>query len=179
MMTPGEHNGNIIDFYGVLTEVIELQYNSNLQVRRTVVIFRCDWYHQEGKGKGLQDDGYFKSINLQSLWYKTYPFILSSQSKRIFYIQDTSLGKDWRVVQKFEHRNIYDVAEKEEASLEVHQDDYHSDTEHLVQEGDDNVPLHNIQGGEATIIEGNLQGFIKNKRQAAILTKIARMRRMT
>jgi hypothetical protein len=38
LMTPGEHN-NIIDFYGALKEVIELQYNSNLQVRRTVVIF--------------------------------------------------------------------------------------------------------------------------------------------
>jgi hypothetical protein len=93
-MTPGEHNGNIIDFYGVLKEVIELQYNSNLQVRRTVDIFRCDWYSQEGMGKGLQDDGHFKSINVQSLWYKTDPFIQSSQSKKIFYIQHTSLGKD-------------------------------------------------------------------------------------
>jgi hypothetical protein len=136
VMTPGEHNVNIIDFYGVLKEVIELQYNSNLQVRRTVVIFRCDWYNQEGKGKGLQDDGYFKSINVQSLWYKTDPFI--------FCIHDTSLGKYWQVVQKFQNRNIYDAAEKEEASLEVHQDYYHSDTEHVVQEGDDNMPLHNI-----------------------------------
>jgi hypothetical protein len=83
-----------------------------------------------------------------------------SIENRYFYIQDTSLGKDWRVVQKFEHWNIYDVAEKEEASLEVHQDDYYSDTEHVVQEGDDNVSLHNIQGGEATIIEGNLQESI-------------------
>jgi hypothetical protein len=35
--------------------------------------------------------------------------------------------------------------------------------------GDDNVPLHSIQGGEATIIEGNLHEFIRNKRQAAII----------
>jgi hypothetical protein len=40
-------------------------------------------------------------------------------------------------VQKFQNRNIYDAAEKEEVSLEVHQDYYHSDTEHVVQEGDD------------------------------------------
>jgi hypothetical protein len=38
-MTPGEHNDNIIDFYGVLKEVIELQYNSSLQVHQTMVIF--------------------------------------------------------------------------------------------------------------------------------------------
>lgn len=168
-MTPGEHNNNIIDFYGELQEVIELLYNSNLQVCRTVVIFRCNWYNQEGRGKGLQDDGHFKSINVQSLWYKTDPFILSSQAKKIFYIQDTSLGKDWRVVQKFEHRNIYDVAEKDEGSHDVHQDDYHSDTEHVVQEGGVDVPLPNIQGGEATIIEGNLQELIRNKKEAAII----------
>jgi hypothetical protein len=35
-------------------------------------------------------------------------------------------------VQKFEHRNIYDVAEKDEASHDVHQDDYCFDTEHAV-----------------------------------------------
>jgi hypothetical protein len=90
-------------------------------------------------------------------------------SEKIFYIQDTSLGKDWRVVQKFEHRNIYDVAEKDEGSHDVHQDDYHSDTEHVVQEGGVDVPLPNIQGGEGTIIEGNLQELIRNKKEAAII----------
>jgi hypothetical protein len=98
--------------------------------------------------------------------------ILSSyllKRKRYFYIQHTSLGKDWQVVQKFEHRNIYDVAEKDEGSHDVHQDDYHSNTEHVVQEGGDDVPLPNIQGGEATIIEGNLQELIRNKKEAAII----------
>jgi len=71
-------------------------------------------------------------------------------------------------VQKFEHRNLYDVAEKEEASHEVHQDDYCSDTEHVVQQGDDNEVIHNIPGGEATIIEGNLNQLISSKKQDAI-----------
>ena len=43
------HRGETIEFYGVLKEAIELQYNSNLQHRRSVVLFRCDWYNQEGK----------------------------------------------------------------------------------------------------------------------------------
>ena len=71
-------------------------------------------------------------------------------------------------MQKFEHRNLYDVAEKEEASHEVHQDDYCSDTEHVVQQGDDNEVIHNIPGGEATIIEGNLNQLISSKKQDAI-----------
>jgi len=83
-------------------------------------------------------------------------------------MQDTSLGKDWRVVQKFEHRNIYDVAEKDEDSHDVHQDDYCSDTEHVVQAGADNEVTQNIQGGEATIIEGNLQDLISSKKQRII-----------
>ncbi|XP_066385135.1 uncharacterized protein [Miscanthus floridulus] len=118
VMTKGSHDGNGIDFYGVLKE--------------------------------------------------TDPFILATQSKKIFYMQDTSLGKDWRVVQKFEHRNIYDVAEKDEDSHDVHQDDYCSDTEHVVQAGADNEVTQNIQGGEATIIEGNLQDLISSKKQRII-----------
>ena len=146
-----------------------MQYPSNYQVRRTVVLFRCDWYNQVGKTVGLRDDKHFKSINVQSFWYKTDPFILSDQAKKIFYLQDTTPQcKDWRVVQKFEHRNIYDVAETEEGSHDVHQDDYCSNTEHVVQEGDDNEVLHNVEGGEATIIEGNLQELIRNKKEADI-----------
>jgi hypothetical protein len=71
-------------------------------------------------------------------------------------------------VQKFEHRNIYDVAEKYEASHDVHQDDYCSDTEHVVQAGAENEVRQNIQGGEATIIEGNLQDLIRSKKQPII-----------
>ena len=108
-MANGRHRGETIEFYGVLKEVIELQYNSNLQHRRSVVLFRCDWYNQEGKTVGIKDDGHFKSININSFWYKSDPFILATETTKIFYLQDNALGNDWRVVQKFEHRGIYDV----------------------------------------------------------------------
>ena len=168
VMTNGSRDGNDIDFYGVLKEVIELEYNSNFQFRRTVVLFRCDWFNLHGKTIGLRDDGYFKSINVMSLWYKTDPFILATQSKKIFYLQDTTLGKDSRVVQKFQHRNIFDVSEKDdEASHEVHQDDYCSDNEHVVQEGADDEVRQNNQGGEASILDGNLE-LIRSKKQPII-----------
>jgi hypothetical protein len=38
-----------------------------------------------------------------------------------------------------------------------------------VQEGDDNQVLHNVEGGEATLIEGNLEELIRNKKEAAII----------
>ena len=61
------------------------------------------------------------------------PFILMTQARKIFYLQDTSLSKDWWVVQKFEHRDMYDVNEIEPI---VHQDDHYSDNEHEVLLGD-------------------------------------------
>jgi hypothetical protein len=169
VMTPGSHDDKDIYFYGVLKEVIELHYNSCFEGRRTVVIFRCDWYNQAGKTKGIRDDGHFKSINVTSLWYKTDPYILSSQSKKIFFLQDTTMGKDWRVVQKFKHRDMYDVAEKEDGSHDVHQDDYCPDSEHVVQQGGDTEVVHNIQGGETTIIEGNLEELLRTKKQYATI----------
>ena len=78
-----------------------------------MVLFRCDWYNQEGKTVGIKDDEHFKSININSFWYKSDPFILATQSTKIFYLQDNDLGNDWRVVQKFEHKGIYDVPEKD------------------------------------------------------------------
>jgi len=110
-MTPGTHGDAEIDFYGVLNEIIELQYNATAPATRSVVLFGCDWYNQVvGKTTGIRDDGHFKSINIQSLWYKSDPYILATQSKKVFYMEDTALGKNWRVVQKFEHRDVYNVA---------------------------------------------------------------------
>jgi hypothetical protein len=60
------------------------------------------------------------------------------------------------------------VAKTEQGSNEVHHDDYCSDTEHVVEEGGDNEVMPNVAGGEATIIQGNLQELIRNKKKAAI-----------
>ena len=169
VMIEGTHEGATVDFYGVLREVIELEYNSNLESRRTVVLFRCDWYNQVGKTRGVRDDGHFKSINIESLWYKSDPFILAAQLKKIFYLPDTALGRDWRIVQKFEHRDIYDVREKEARHGEVHQDDSCSDTEREVQEFNVDGDLHMVQDdGEVTIVEGNLGDLIARNKNATL-----------
>lgn len=88
----------IIDFYGQLKEIIKLQYNSTQGVNRSVVLLRCDWFDLDAKKIGLKDDGHFKSINIGKCWYKNDPFILATQSTKVFYLQDTKYGGDWRVV---------------------------------------------------------------------------------
>ena len=81
----------IIDFYGQLKEIIKLQYNSTHGVNRSVVLFRCDWFDLDAKKTGLKDDGHFKSINIGKCWYKNDPFILATQSTKVFYLQDKSM----------------------------------------------------------------------------------------
>jgi len=110
-MAEGSHNKEKTDFYGSLKEIIELQYSSDREVNRTVVLFRCEWYDLGSKKTGLRDDGYFKSIYTGNTWYKTDPFILSTQGTKVFYLQDTKFGKNWQVVQKFEHRHCFDLSE--------------------------------------------------------------------
>jgi len=76
-------------------------------------LFKCDWYKLDGKKTELKDDGFFKSINVGSLWYKDDSLILATQARKVFYLPDTSFGKNWHVVQTFDHRHLYNVSETE------------------------------------------------------------------
>ena len=119
------------EYYGVVKEVLELTYMKNKYGDRSVVLFRCDWFDLEGRLTKMKDDGYFKSVNTSKLWYKNAPFILASQAKTCFYVDDTKLGAPWKVVQNFSHRNLFDVPEKEDATEVIDQlreDAYQEDT---------------------------------------------------
>ena len=82
------HEGKTMQFYGVLSDVIQLMYNSSIQSHRMVVLLRCDWYNLAGnmKSTGIDDDRHFKAVNIRSLWYEGEPFILSTQARKIFYL---------------------------------------------------------------------------------------------
>ena len=111
ILAEGTHDGEDIDFYGCLKEIIELRYNSDCNDDQTVVLFRCDWFDTHGKKFRLKDDGVFRSINHGSFWYKNDPFILAAMAKKVFYLEDTKYHEKWRVVQKFSHRHLWNVAE--------------------------------------------------------------------
>ncbi|WVZ49373.1 hypothetical protein U9M48_000740, partial [Paspalum notatum var. saurae] len=117
VMTEGTHNGENIDFYGCLKEIIQLQYSSISRETQTVVLFRCDWFDTDGKKSRMKDDGYMKSINVGNCWYKDDPFILATQATKVFYLEDTKHGGNWRVVQKFAHRHLWSVAENDSEEL--------------------------------------------------------------
>jgi hypothetical protein len=77
-------------------------------------LFKCDCFKLDGRTE-LKDDGFFKSINFGSLWYKNDSYILATQARKVFYLADTKLGKNWHVVQTFDHRHLYNVSESDVA----------------------------------------------------------------
>jgi hypothetical protein len=91
VMTKSTHNNSLTYFFGTLNEIIPLEYNGN---ERSVVLFKCDWFKLDRKKTELKDDGYFKSINTTSLWYKKDSLILATQARKVFYIPDTMNGKN-------------------------------------------------------------------------------------
>jgi hypothetical protein len=108
----GTYKNETIDYYGTLKEIIELPYtDKDDSTPRSVVVFRCDWYKLDGKHTSLKDDGFYKSINISNLWYKKDCFILATQATQVFYLPDNKYGQNWRIVQTFKHRHLYNVSE--------------------------------------------------------------------
>ena len=87
-MVEGSHNGEDIDFYGQLKEIVQLQYNSDLNSPRTVVLFQCNWFDTCSKKSRIKYDGHFKSISHGSCWYKDDAFICATQATKVFYMED-------------------------------------------------------------------------------------------
>jgi len=39
----------------------------------------------------MKDDGYFKSINIQGLWYKNDPSIVATEASQVYFLKDMKL----------------------------------------------------------------------------------------
>ncbi|XP_060182268.1 uncharacterized protein LOC132611929 [Lycium barbarum] len=108
-----EENKNI-DYYGELTEILELQFTGG----RRVVLFRCLWFDVFDQERGIKVDKYgFVSVNRQRFLKINEPFVLANQASQVFYANDLS-NKGWHVVRKVQPRDSFDVGEKEEDDLE-------------------------------------------------------------
>jgi hypothetical protein len=57
-MAQDTHNNELIDFFGTLKEIAQLEYPED---DRSVVLFKRDWYKLDGKKTELQYDGFLKA----------------------------------------------------------------------------------------------------------------------
>ena len=76
-----------ISYYGMLTNVIELHYLSG----NRVILFKCDWWDVINIGNGIKNDEYgFTCLNFEHIICTDEPFVLASQAKQVFYVQNSN-----------------------------------------------------------------------------------------
>ncbi|XP_050238212.1 uncharacterized protein LOC126687698 [Mercurialis annua] len=113
-----------IDYYGVLSEILEIQYLGG----RRVMLFRCKWWDVYDKVKGIQVDEYgIISVNCQRFLKTNEPFVIASQASQVFYAKDNK-NKGWCVVRKTQPRDLYTFplqSEDEVESVDLGHEAYH------------------------------------------------------
>ena len=77
-------------FYGIITEIWDLDYT-----KFRIPVFKCDWV-DNNNGIKVDELG-FTLVDLTKVAYKSYSFILASQAKQVFYVQD-QLEPRWSIV---------------------------------------------------------------------------------
>ncbi|XP_028107554.1 uncharacterized protein LOC114306510 [Camellia sinensis] len=122
LVVKGDHEDQLIKFYGYLCKVWELTYLFG----HRVVLFQCEWYNT-GSSRTLRVEPHVTTVDIRSRWYKDDSFVFPSQVQHVFNVPDTKLRPNWRVVEKFQHRRIWDVPELDMPEFdEVLQDDENS-----------------------------------------------------
>ena len=131
------------DFYGLLTDVVELEYHNPSNEKTCVVLFKCDWFDPTFN-RGWKKHKHYDlvEINTKRRFRKYEPFILASQAQQVYFAEYASRKKDksdWSFVYKIRaQRNIDspDIPYQETDVLSVQ-----PTTEEEENENDTNDPL--------------------------------------
>ncbi|KAG6519588.1 hypothetical protein ZIOFF_023082 [Zingiber officinale] len=114
------------NYYGVLQDVIELCYVKDCMV----LIFKCKCFDTNPRRRRIQEDNRFTSIYTGAEWYKNDPFILASQAKSVYYLNDIKNDPMWKLVRAYAPHNVWDYP-----NIEVENDVDRTTTDaHVVQE---------------------------------------------
>ncbi|KAM1948029.1 hypothetical protein ACFX15_008273 [Malus domestica] len=117
---PGDVDTGELEFYGKLTSVIELLYRQGYKV----VLFKCHWFNTNPSRRGsIKRDYHLISVNTNTRWYDNDPYILATQAKQVFYVADPKAGTGWKVIQRIQHRNVWDIPEKGNSEGDSSDDD--------------------------------------------------------
>lgn len=104
-----------LDFYGVLTEVIKLEYLGG----NYIVLFRCDWFDVLDSRRGINVDKFgYVSVDTQRFLKSDEPFVLASQVSQVFYATDVVNKGNWRIALKTKPRATYEFSLAKENGLQ-------------------------------------------------------------
>ncbi|TYK16293.1 transposase [Cucumis melo var. makuwa] len=85
-------------FYGVIQEIWEIYYH-----QLSFILFKCDWVDNRSRVK--VDELGFNIVDFKCIGHKSHSFILATQAKQVFYVQD-SANPEWSVVLTSPQRTI-------------------------------------------------------------------------
>lgn len=126
------YNDDVCDYYGMLDEVLEVEYHS--ESARSVVLFKCHWFDPVQGVKVNQKHG-LVDIKYKSKLRTKDPYVLASQSVQVYYASYPSMTrdlKDWWAVVKTKQMGIFELAD----SVSDVSDDENLDEERFFQEND-------------------------------------------
>nr|XP_048328585.1 uncharacterized protein LOC125422155 [Ziziphus jujuba var. spinosa] len=156
----GDHDGESCDFYGVIEDILVLDYRS----KHSVVLFRCAWFDTNVKKKKMITEFQITSINVTSYWYKNDPFVLASQAKQVFYVDDYKMGQHWKVVRKVHHRHLWDFPDRLDEgddhgdSFEVYELDAYQENDSMdIQNLFESIDIERLNREDIDPIEINLK----------------------
>ncbi|XP_049388507.1 uncharacterized protein LOC125852871 [Solanum stenotomum] len=97
------------DYYGVLTEILELEYKGSTLIKKTV-LFKCEWFDPTPNvGMKIHPQYKLVDINHKRKLKKYEPFVLAMQAAQVYYASYPSLRRDksdWWAVCKTKARGI-------------------------------------------------------------------------
>ncbi|KAL0358497.1 UNVERIFIED_CONTAM: hypothetical protein Sangu_0699100 [Sesamum angustifolium] len=94
------------DFYGMLEEIIELDYPLNDDLH--VVLFKCRWVDPT-RGMKVHPHYHLVDVNFKRVYQKDEPFILAQQAVQVYYTEYPSMKRDkidWMAVCKTKARRV-------------------------------------------------------------------------
>ncbi|GKA84414.1 transposon, En/Spm-like, transposase-associated domain protein [Tanacetum coccineum] len=146
------------DYYGLLDEIIEVEYDSDLG-RCVVVLFKCTWFDpvqgvKVDKKNGMVDIKHTKKGCLDDL------YILALQAKQVYYTP-YPCTKDWWAVVKTSPKGVFeleeDISEVEDDDNHVG-DDFFQENERLICTTDisDHIEPFNLAQGDVEEVPYNI-----------------------
>jgi hypothetical protein len=97
--------GDVV-YYGRITQIVELNYSNEGHV----ILFKCDWVKTNGVREleefGITEVNFNHVHNAKDKNYE--PFILASQAKQVYYVQDP-VDVDWHAVITPTTRDFFDM----------------------------------------------------------------------
>ena len=85
IMSTDTYDKEITEMYANIIDIVQLQYISNFEDHRCVVLLCHHWYNLFSRIAKPRANDYFKSINVKAAYQTNEPFILANQATQIFF----------------------------------------------------------------------------------------------